>query len=114
MTRTITVLFILLTEIVNTMGFCVVSFRLQKGLSLYNAGNDYSTWEGAFPDAEVVHVSLPKHRPLGCTVEESLADSDLQPVFVSKVGFLKLFVFSASAIASDVPLASDRRRGIRK
>jgi hypothetical protein len=87
MARTITVLLILLTEIVNTMGFCRV-FRLQTGsVRLYTTEDDYSTWEGAFPNAEIFHISLPEHRPLGCTVEESLADSDLKPVFVSKVGF---------------------------
>jgi hypothetical protein len=42
-------------------------------------------WESAFPSAQVLEVSLPEHKPLGCTVEESLGDTDLKPVFVSKV-----------------------------
>mmetsp|Transcript_22562 Transcript_22562/g.37320 ORF Transcript_22562/g.37320 Transcript_22562/m.37320 type:complete len:270 (+) Transcript_22562:120-929(+) len=42
-------------------------------------------WESAFPSAEVLEVSLPDHKPLGCSVEESLGDTALKPVFVSKV-----------------------------
>lgn len=42
-------------------------------------------WESAFPSAQVIEVSLAEHKPLGCTVEESLGDTNLKPVFVSKV-----------------------------
>lgn len=56
------------------------------GVRLY--AEDETTWESAFPSADIIDISLPEHKPLGCTVEESLGDNDLKPVFVSKVGGL--------------------------
>jgi hypothetical protein len=39
--------------------------------------------ENLFPDAEFLEFVLSPHRPLGCTVEESLADA--RHIFVTKV-----------------------------
>ena len=50
---------------------------------IFTTTNDADTF---FPQAEMIEFVLPKHRPLGCTVEESLADNDVaHHVFVSKV-----------------------------
>jgi hypothetical protein len=43
------------------------------------------TEKQAFPDAEFLEFVLEEHRPLGCTVEESLAHPKEKFVFVSKV-----------------------------
>ena len=50
-------------------------------------------WESIFPNADILTITLQQHRPLGCTVEESLAKSDLKPVFISKVRFFVLMPF---------------------
>jgi hypothetical protein len=47
-------------------------------------------WEEVFPDATLKSFCLLEHRPLGCTVEESLADLIRKPVFVSKVKVLNI------------------------
>jgi hypothetical protein len=40
--------------------------------------------KGKFPSAETITIELNKHKPLGCTVEESM-DSASEYVFVTKV-----------------------------
>jgi hypothetical protein len=45
--------------------------------------SDVSSAENLFPNAEFLEFLLSPHRPLGCTVEESLADA--RHIFVTKV-----------------------------
>jgi hypothetical protein len=45
--------------------------------------SDVSSAENLFPKAEFLEFVLSPHRPLGCTVEESLADA--RHIFVTKV-----------------------------
>ena len=45
--------------------------------------SDIRSSENLFPNAEFLEFVLSPHRPLGCTVEESLADA--RHIFVSKV-----------------------------
>lgn len=61
-----------------------ISFRKPSGFRLY-ATDGEALFEGAFPDAQILEIVLTEHKPLGCTVEESLGDTTLKPVFVSKV-----------------------------
>eukprot|EP00525_Craspedostauros_australis_P003695 CAMPEP_0198116888 /NCGR_PEP_ID=MMETSP1442-20131203/15211_1 /TAXON_ID= /ORGANISM="Craspedostauros australis, Strain CCMP3328" /LENGTH=287 /DNA_ID=CAMNT_0043774817 /DNA_START=150 /DNA_END=1013 /DNA_ORIENTATION=- len=35
--------------------------------------------------SEFIELSIPDHRPLGCTVDETIADTDVPHVFVSKI-----------------------------
>jgi hypothetical protein len=84
MTRTVAVLLALLATLSTTLGFSR-TFGLQRpSLRLY--AEEEVAWESAFPDAEVLDIRLKEHKPLGCTVEESLGNSDLKPVFISRVG----------------------------
>ncbi|KAI2510188.1 hypothetical protein MHU86_4220 [Fragilaria crotonensis] len=82
MVRLLTVLLVLLSQLSTSWGFHSVVGLQRYSLRLH--AEDFP-WESAFPDAQVLTIQMQEHRPLGCTVEESLADSDLKPVFVSKV-----------------------------
>jgi hypothetical protein len=82
MVRLLTVLLVLLSQLSTSWGFHSVVGLQRYSLRLHA---EDVPWESAFPDAQVLTIQMQEHRPLGCTVEESLADSDLKPVFVSKV-----------------------------
>lgn len=62
-----------------------IGVRRPSSFPLY-AEDGEPLFEGAFPDATILDFVLEEHKPLGCTVEESLGDKTLKPVFVSKVG----------------------------
>ena len=82
MSRLLTASLVLLLQFSNLWGFHFV-LRLRRCSLRLHA--EEVPWESAFPDAQVLTIQMQEHIPLGCTVEESLADSDLKPVFVSKV-----------------------------
>lgn len=44
-----------------------------------------NTDDEMFPDATILEFTLEQHKPLGCTVEESLAHTKEKHVFVTKV-----------------------------
>jgi hypothetical protein len=78
---------VLLAIISQTFGF-IRSYYVRKEMLRFSQAESI-TWEEVFPDATLKTFSLPEHRPLGCTVEESLADLQMKPVFVSKVSILE-------------------------
>lgn len=82
MTRLLMVLLVVLSQLSCSRGFHSV-LRSRRYSSRLHA--EEVLWESAFPDAQVLTIQMQEHKPLGCTVEESLADSDMKPVFVSKV-----------------------------
>lgn len=71
---------LLMSQVFVTTAFVPVHFDLLANFRLSAA----KSVDNAFPDAEIVTISLAEHKPLGCTVEEGLGN-DLKPVFVSKV-----------------------------
>lgn len=65
-------------------------FRLYESVEeqkvVYGIDEVLAKVQESYPDAEILSVTLEDHRPLGCTVEESLdTTSDASVVFVSKI-----------------------------
>jgi hypothetical protein len=95
MTSRTIILVMLLATIVNA--FVPDTFGRLASLRLY--AEEEVAWESAFPSAQVIEVSLPEHKPLGCTVEESLGDTVLKPVFVSKVSKVHVFIYDDESVS---------------
>jgi hypothetical protein len=58
-------------------------------------GADY---KNLFNGYETLDFRLVEHKPLGCTVEESLADQDALPIFITKVrAHCEVWLFSRSS-----------------
>ena len=77
---------VLVVVLSRTLGFSpLVGQHRSFCRTLRLRASEGESYETVFPGAEILQVSLTHHKPLGCTVDESLADKELKPVFVSKV-----------------------------
>jgi hypothetical protein len=79
---------VLLVVLSQTYGF-IRSYQVVNNVFRFSKAESIA-WEEVFPEATIKTFCLPEHRPLGCTVEESLADLELKPVFISKVYSLEI------------------------